>query len=323
MASAQNRSAATGLLALDVSSESVTGSTLAASLHSLGAIFKRRPRGRDLNWQATLLGLAGLVLIFTAPAHRIDLLLIGLAGLGGGLVWSPSSGPLLIGGALPFFFFSRQLAGPISVTPPGLVLMLSWLSVLINAARQKLTLGWPRSAYDLPVALFLGAALLSLLATEYPLLSVRELRALIFEPVLFFWLLHILRGSPSLALAGFLAGATLTSLAAIAQVSLGIGGTPAEGVLRAQAWYPSANHLALTLGRAWPFLVAGAVVGWRWLWLPAGVVGVALLLTFSTGGWLGGLAGSLVAFAVLVRRRLALRGGGLTALVLVGVSCLA
>ena len=111
--------------------------------------------------------------------------------------------------------------------------------------------------------------MLSLLVTEYPLLSVRELRALILEPVLFFWLLHTLRGSAALALGGFLVGATLTALAAIVQVPLGIGGTAAEGVLRAQAWYPSANHLALMLGRAWPFLAAGALA-WLALAVAAG-----------------------------------------------------
>ncbi len=111
------------------------------------------------------------------------------------------------------------------------------------------------------------------------------------------------------ALAGFLVAATATSIAAIAQGPLGIGGTPAEGVLRVQAWYPSANHLALMLGRAWPFLVAGALSGRRWLWLPAGIVGLALVLTFSTGGWLGALAGALVVVAALGGRRLAFRVG--------------
>ncbi|HLZ30556.1 MAG TPA: O-antigen ligase family protein [Chloroflexota bacterium] len=279
--------------------------------------------GAGLNWKALTLALAGLALTFAAPVHRVDLLIIGLAGLGGGLLWSPLAGPVLIGGALPFFFFSRPLAGPVSVTPPGLVLIISWLVVLATAARGKIAVRWPRTPYDLPAALFLAAALLSLLVTEYPLLSIRELRALIFEPVLFFWLLQTLRGSASLALAGFLAGATLTAVAAIAQGPLGLGGTPAEGVLRAQAWYPSANHLALMLGRAWPFLIAGALAASRWLWLPAGLVGLALILTFSTGGWLGALAGGFVVLVALGRRRLATRLGAVAALALAIVSALA
>jgi O-antigen ligase len=77
------------------------------------------------------------------------------------------------------------------------------------------------------------------------------------------------------------------------------------------------------LGRAWPFLVAGALAGWRWLWLPTGVVALGLLLTFSTGGWLGALAGALVVTACLSRGQPALRFGGLAAAALIVVSGLA
>jgi putative inorganic carbon (HCO3(-)) transporter len=248
-------------------------------------------------------------------------LVIGVGATLGGLLWAPLAGPVLIGAALPFFFFSRQLVGPIGVTPPGLALILSWVAVFVQ--RHKLQLRWPKTSYDRPLALFLLAALLSLFATQYPLLSVRELRALILEPVLFLWLLHVVRGSAPLALSGFLFGATVTALAAVAQIPLGVGGTEAEGVRRAQAWYPSANHLALMLGRAWPFLIAAALSGWRTMWLPASVVGLGLLLTFSTGGWLGALAAVLVVVAMLTRRQLALRFGGLAAVVLIGVSALA
>ena len=274
-----------------------------------------------LNWRAAGLAAAGLLLTFAAPQHRIDLLLIGVACLLIGVVWSPMSGPLLVGATLPFFFFGRPLAGPLAVTPPGLTLMVSWVAAV--ARHRQLQLRWPRTAYDAPLALFMIAALLSLLITEYPLLSVRELRAVIFEPILFFWLLHAVPGSAAWAVRGFLVGATVTAVAAIAQGPLGVGGTPTEGVLRAQAWYPSANHLALMLGRAWPFLVAGGLAGTAWLWLPAALVGLALVLTFSTGGWLGGLAGALVVVAALSHRRLALRAGAAAILALVVVSGLA
>ena len=284
-----------------------------------------------LSWRATALAVVGLVLTFAAPQHRIDLLLIGLVALLAGVVWSPLSGPLLVGAGLPFFFFNRPLAGPLAVTPPGLALMVSWLAIL--ARHRQLRLTWPRTAYDAPLALFLAAALLSLLVTNYPLLSVRELRAVIFEPVLFFWLLHTLPGSTAWALRGFLTAACVTAMAAIAQGPLGLGGTETEGVLRAQAWYPSANHLALMLGRAWPFLVAACLADRAgpkasrgraaWAWLPAGLVGLGLLLTFSTGGWLGGLAGGLAVIAMLSRRRLAVRAGAAAAAALVVVSGLA
>jgi O-antigen ligase len=271
----------------------------------------RADQAAEFSWRATMLAAAGLGLVFAAPGHRIDLLLIGLMAVLVGVIWSPISGPFLIGATLPFFFFGRPLAGPISVTPPGLSLMAAWVAVIVR--HRRIGAVWPRTGYDAPLALFLIAALLSLLVTEYPLLSVRELRAVILEPLLFFWLLYILPGSAAWALRGFLVAATVTAMAAIAQESLGLGGTPAEGVLRAQAWYPSANHLALMLGRAWPYLVAGAVAGWRWLWLPTAVVGAALVLTFSTGGWLGALAGASVVITISSRRRISLSLGTLQA----------
>jgi O-antigen ligase len=267
--------------------------------------------------RALALAGAGLLLTFASPPHRMDLLVIGVLASLIGIVWSPYAGPVLIGLTLPTFFFTRTLAGPLSVTPPGLALMLTWLAVLVR--RRQLSLRFPTSPYDAPLALFLVAALLSLLVTQYPLLSVRDMRALILEPVLFFWLLMCLRNSANYALAGFLAGATGTALAAVVQGPLGVGGTAAEGVLRVQAWYPSAN------GRAWPFLVAGAASGRarRWLWVPAAVVALGLLLTFSTGGWLGTMAATLVVIVALGYRRLAIWLGAASGLALVVVSTLA
>jgi len=274
--------------------------------------------GLVLNWRAVALAAAGLVLAFTAPPHRLDLLALGVGASAAALVWSPALGPALIGASLPFFFFSHQLVGPIGVTPPGLALLLAWGAVLVR--RKSLNLTWPRTPYDTPLALFLLAALLSLLVTEYPLLSSRELRAVILEPILFFWLLSVFRGSAPLALAGFLLAASLTALAAVVQLPLGIGGTEAEGVRRAQAWYPSANHLALMLGRAWPFSIAAAVAQRSWrLWPLVTLVGLALLLTFSTGGWVGALVAALVVLAALTGRRLAAPLGG-AAVVLLGLA---
>ncbi len=267
-----------------------------------------------------MLGAAGLLLTFTAPAHRVDLLAIGVIATGASLLWRPTEGPLLIGAALPFYFFGRTLVGPLAVSPPGLVLLLAWPAALL---RHRKHMRPPRTAYDAPLALFLIAALLALGVSEYPLLSARELRALIFEPVLFLWLLAALPGSPRLALGGFLASATLLAVVAIAQVALGIGGTEAEGVRRAQAWYPSPNHLALMLGRAWPFLLALGLTRARPALLPAGVAALAILLTFSSGGWLGAAAGGVVAIAALGHRRVALTLGAAAAAVFVAISGLA
>jgi O-antigen ligase len=263
-------------------------------------------RDVELDWRAAVLGAAGLALTFAAPGHRMDLFLIGLLASAAGIVWNPPAGVLLTGAALPFFFFGRPFAGPLSITPPGLALMLTWLAALVVAAQGRLKLRWPRTGYDGPLALWLLAALLSLLVTEYLLLSARELRAVILEPVAFFWLISTLRGSVRYALFGLLLSATLTGAIASAQVLFGSGGTFAEGVLRAQTWYPSPNHLALMLGRAWPYLVAAALA-WRSVcWIPAAIVGAGIVLTFSTGGWLGTAVATLVVLAALGHRRIAI-----------------
>jgi putative inorganic carbon (HCO3(-)) transporter len=110
---------------------------------------------------------------------------------------------------------------------------------------------------------------------------------------------------------------------AVLQVGFGLGGTEAEGVRRAQAWYPSPNHLALTLGRAWPFVLAGALSRRPLLALAAVPIGLAVLLTFSTGGWVGAAIASVVVVGVMGYRRLAVRLGGAMVLVLLLVSGLA
>lgn len=299
---------------------------------------RRRPADwpiRRAQLQAVVLAAGGGLLTFAAPAHRLDLLLLGLVAVLVASVWQPALTPGLVGAALPLYFFPRQVAGPLSFSPPGLLLMLGWLSVAVNVLlgsrwhARPLKVCWPGTPYDKPVALFLTAALLSMVVTDYPVLSVRELRALVLEPVLFFWLLAVLRreGAVPIALVGFLASATVVGGVAVSQVVLGLGGTAAEGVRRAQAWYPSPNHLALTLGRALPYLTALALRprnSYRAVpWLGVAVVGGALLLSFSTGGWLGSAVALVVVPAVLGRRRLAVAVGGTAAGALGAVSVLA
>jgi len=306
---------------------------------------ERRPQAgwslarRPAQALALALALGGALLTFTAPAHRPDLLAIGLVALAAAMAWQPALSPGLVAAAVPLYFFPRQIAGPLSFSPPGLLLVVAWLGVLANrlAPRWRGRTGtaaprWPRTPYDAPIAVFLVAALLSMLVTEYPLLSVRELRALILEPVLFFWLLAVLKdeGAVRTALTGFLTGAAVVGGVAIAQVGFGFGGTAAEGVRRAQAWYPSPNHLALLMGRALPYFAAFALgpgagpaaTRPAGAWLGLAVVAVALLLTFSTGGWLGAAVALVAVLVALGRRQAALRLGGVAAAGLLAVSLL-
>lgn len=298
-----------------------------------------RVSGRDL--AALTVGALGLLLTFAAPDRRLDLRVLGVAATFGGMFWAPGAGPFLTAAALPFFFFDHPLVGPLSVTAPGLAVVLAWAAALVrlavDAARHRASwLRLPATGYDAPLALFLLSALLSLLVTEYLLLSVRQLRADILEPVLFFGLLAALRERQATrwAVAGFLLAATVTSAAAIGQVLLLRGGTHAEGVLRAQAWYPSPNHLALMLGRAFPFFVALIVAAPAGSRAPgraaralgavgAAVVGLGILLTFSLGGWIGTAAALAATVVVSGRRRLALGLAALAVVILATTSGLA
>ncbi len=173
--------------------------------------------------------------------------------------------------------------------------------------------------FDGSIILFLVAALLSLLATEYLRLSLRELRTLIVEPVLFWYLCRaVLRGprDAGLLVAALLGTTTLVAVLGLSQMVVGGAVTDVQGVRRVLGTYTSPNHFALLLGRALPLLVAVAWLLPRWRVL-AGVgallCGCALLATFSVGGWLATALAVLVVVGLLGGRRV------LLALALAGV----
>jgi O-antigen ligase len=173
--------------------------------------------------------------------------------------------------------------------------------------------------FDGPIILFLVAALLSLLATEYLRLSLRELRTLIVEPVLFWYLCRaVLRGpgDAGVLVAALLGTTTLVAVFGLSQVVLGGAVTDVQGVRRVLGTYTSPNHFALLLGRALPLLIAVAWLLPRWR-IVAGVgvllCGGALLATFSVGGWLATGLAVLVVAGLLGGRRM------LLALALAGV----
>ena len=183
-----------------------------------------------------------------------------------------------------------------------LLLPLAAITVMLWRARSQ---GKPQAASmtrseTSAVALFLIAALLSMLVTEYPRQSLRELRLLIVEPVVWYVLL---RASPldrdwlARAVTLFIAVAALMAIIAIGLALTGLGLVDAEGVQRLLGLYPSANHFALVLDRAIPFGLALAIAGgarWRFYAAVTTVLLIALVGTFSGGGWLGTAAAVLV-----------------------------
>ena len=184
-------------------------------------------------------------------------------------------------------------------------------------------------AFDAPIVLFLTAALLSLLATEYLRLSLRELRTLIVEPVLFWYLCRAVLRSPGDAawLVATLVGVTsVVAVAGLFQLMFGGAVTDVQGVRRVLGTYTSPNHFALLLGRALPFLVTIVWIVPRWRpWSAVGALlcAGALLATFSVGGWLGtGLAIVVVVGLAGGRRAaigLALAGAVAAVVILVAV----
>ncbi|MCC7367568.1 MAG: O-antigen ligase family protein [Chloroflexi bacterium] len=224
--------------------------------------------------------------------------------------------------ALPFYRFGLSLGGQ-SLAPHEVLLLLAaavrgarWVAQRRGSGGEGLPGG---EAMNLPIVLVLASALLSLLATEYLRLSLRELRTLIVEPLLFWYLCRLTVRSASDVL--WLVGALLVSTTVVAilgLVQLVAGGavTDVQGVRRVLGTYTSPNHFALLLGRALPFWLA---LGWqlpRWRpWAIAGglLCAGALGATFSVGGWLASGLALLVVVGLLGGRRL------LLALVLAGI----
>jgi putative inorganic carbon (HCO3(-)) transporter len=167
-------------------------------------------------------------------------------------------------------------------------------------------------AFDGPIMLFLAAALLSLLVTEYLRLSLRELRTLIVEPVVFWYLCRAILRSPADAawpVSALVGVTTLVAVVGLAQVVFGGAVTDVQGVRRVLGTYNSPNHFALLLGRALPFLVALAwIVPRARLWAAAAalVCAGALVATFSVGGWIGTWLGVLVVAGLAGGRRVLL-----------------
>lgn len=166
----------------------------------------------------------------------------------------------------------------------------------------------PAHLVDWAVAAFLAAALLSLLVTEYPKQSLRELRWLIVEPILVFYLARAtLRSSDQVMMVLWSVVAAGSVAAAIGLLDLVTAGGAASFQARATAPYLSPNHLGLFLGRAGAVALSIALLDAptqrptglrRWptraACLAAALIGMGLVGTLSVGAWIGTAAAALV-----------------------------
>ncbi|MGQ9683290.1 MAG: O-antigen ligase family protein, partial [Anaerolineae bacterium] len=191
----------------------------------------------------------------------------------------------------------------------------NWMQGLLPRIRGILALDWAVGALML-------SAFISLAASEYLRVSLRELRTVVLLAVAVYWL--VARTRPDRA--ALLRLADLTVLSAFC---IGLQGTYqylwtertilAEGVRRMRGIYGSPNNLALVLGRLLPLMLALALCPKagtrRWFYAGAALAALScLFLTFSRGAWVFGLPAGLVALALLAGRRAWLVVAGLAVL---------
>ena len=282
-------------------------------------------------WQST----DGWPLAVALAAATAMLLLPGwpalafAASLGLLVLWRPRTGVYLLILSLPLHAHAVQL-GLGRVTLTELLLLATVAAVVARAVWHERWPRWP-GPFGGPAALLIVAAAVATVGAQVPTLALRELRVVVLEPALLLVLIVTLfrwRGDPArltctLVAAGVGAGAAALFLGAAGQRLI-----EAEGVVRLAGLSGSPNHLALFLGRLLPLAIAlGALhtgsgqadtSGQRHrtsrllpTWqssvalLSAGIIGAALLFSFSRGAWLASAAG----VGIVLIGLLALRGG--------------
>ena len=178
---------------------------------------------------------------------------------------------------------------------------------------------------DVLAILLVCVGVASLLVSIKPWESLRALRQTVVEPVLLYTVVVGAGGGRVTArrlLLALVASAVAVSLVGIYQYAANENIITAEESLRRiRGLYGSPNHLGMFLGRAFPVALALAALGGTRRGLFAGAllpIGVALVLTFSVGAWVG-VAAAVVAVALYFGRRVVLSGGA-AALVLCAVS---
>lgn len=232
--------------------------------------------------------------------------------------WSPEAacGAVLL--AVPTIFHLHHLPhGEFSLLELAIL-----LAVLGYALRLALGLdigGWVMDAraaltppeVAMPVLALAGLGALSLVTVAEPAYrheSVRELRTVIVEPILFLVLARLVwRDARARAwgAACLVAAGIAVSLFAVGQSVIG-SGVHADGIIRATATYPHPNNLCLYLERT-TLLTAGLLVA---RWRPR-LVAILLIIqcagiaaTFSRGGLVALFAGAVALIWWVGSRRL-------------------
>lgn len=233
--------------------------------------------GRRFHYAVTILLIAGFYL---SPSPLLTFGLLALTGLH--VLLRPDLGLWIAAANLSFYLVTRplfvgnfalvELATLITALACGLRWL--WRAVKDEGRRAK---DEPRqrqfrlSSLDLAALAFLPLALAATFAADNFGVSMREFRVVVFEPVLFYFLIrtlpaHFRQAPRETAFAlwhAFLAGATAHALLALYQYFVIDRAIAAEGVYRALGLYGSPNNLGLLLGRVLPVLVALILWGER------------------------------------------------------------
>jgi O-antigen ligase len=271
---------------------------------------------------ATALAVIGVALL--AMATRTPLVALALVVMMVAFTLRPAFGPPLLACSLPFVLQSRNL-GSMAFSMPELVLLSMVVGGVLYAARRaasgsRADLSALATPLDGQVALLLAAAITSLVASELLRVSLRELRTLVLEPLLAYYLaVWFLRRRSDLQLlqAGMLIGGAAIAVIGLYQYFFNTNVVDVEGSRRILGPYLSPNHAGLYMGRMIPMALALAIFnpGVRRLALPLLVLlSLAQLLTFSVGAWLGTGSGILLVLLLWKRRSALVLGGGVLAL---------
>ncbi len=261
---------------------------------------------------AAALAAVGASVLIAAPNAALSAGSLALLAIAFSL--QPAFGLPLLGLVLPFFLMPKSF-GSASFSMPELVLVSTLVGTAAHGVWRmfggaKVPARRLSTPFDLPIALFLGAGLLSLLASEVMRVSLRDLRTLVLEPVAAFYLTVWLLRRPAyirLLLAGMLLGGIAAAVLGLFQFFFTNDVIMAEGARRILGPYSSPNELGLYLGRMIPLALGFAVFAPQYrLQASAALLPLtaALLLTFSLGAWLATLLA--VAGIVLIWRARAL-----------------